>query len=87
VKDQAVPGEPPQSLHVLRRGGRVPQRALTRGDATFSVPRTIETFPVCLPPLKTQTENGHTRSSAGQREAAIKKLSRIEKLSLIRKLD
>ena len=33
------------------------------------------------------TENGHTRSSAGQREAAIKKLSRVEKLSLIRKLD
>lgn len=30
-------------------------------------------------------ENGHTRSSACQREAAIKKLSREEKLRLIKK--
>ena len=28
-------------------------------------------------------ENGHTRSSASRREAAIKKLSRDEKLSLV----
>ena len=32
------------------------------------------------------SENGHTRSSAGQREAAIKKLSREEKLCLIAQL-
>ena len=32
------------------------------------------------------SENGHTRSSAGQREAAIKKLSREEKLHLITQL-
>ena len=31
------------------------------------------------------TEKGHTRSSAGQREAAIKKFSRNEKMKLIRK--
>ena len=31
------------------------------------------------------TENGHTRSSACQREAAIKKLSRKEKLGLIQR--
>ena len=30
------------------------------------------------------TEGGHTRSTASQREAAVKKLSRQEKLSLIR---
>ena len=29
------------------------------------------------------TENGHTRSSASQREAAIKKLSRSAKLELL----
>lgn len=32
------------------------------------------------------SENGHTRSSACQREAAIKKLSREEKLHLITQL-
>ena len=32
------------------------------------------------------SENDHTRSSAGQREAAIKKLSREEKLCLIAQL-
>lgn len=32
------------------------------------------------------SENGHTRSSACQREAAIKKLSREEKLCLIAQL-
>ena len=32
------------------------------------------------------SENGHTRSSACQREAAIKKLSREEKLCLITQL-
>jgi len=31
------------------------------------------------------TETGHTRSSASRREAAIKKLSRNEKMSLIEK--
>jgi putative endonuclease len=37
-------------------------------------------------PLKVvYTETGHSRSSAGRREAAIKKLHRIEKLELIRK--
>ena len=38
VKDQAVLGEPPQSLHVLRRGGRVPQRSSPRRHERETVP-------------------------------------------------
>jgi putative endonuclease len=36
-----------------------------------------------LPKQLVYTEVGHTRSSASQRECAIKKLSRIQKLQLI----
>ena len=49
-------------------------RELRRGAKYFNGRKPLEVV---------YSENGHDRSSACQREAAIKKLSRVEKLCLI----
>lgn len=50
-------------------------------------PRGAKYFNGRIPLEVAYSENGHTRSSAYQREAAIKKLSRNEKLCLISALN
>lgn len=47
-------------------------------------PRGAKYFNGRKPVAIVYTESGHTRSSAGQREAAIKKLGRDQKLALLR---
>jgi len=54
-----------------------------RFDEHLSHPRGAKYFNGRKPVEVVYSEKGHTRSSAGQREATIKKLSRDEKLRLI----
>lgn len=54
-----------------------------RFDEHLSHPRGAKYFNGRKPVEVVYSEKGHTRSSAGRREATIKKLSRDEKLRLI----